>query len=61
MGIKADAIARLYEFSAVNGCLGLAAFIVLHKYRYSEEGKICSNDLNLEDTEGLLPQRGQLL
>jgi len=39
-------IEKAYECISLNGCLGMAAFIILQKFRWSMEGKFCSNDLN---------------
>lgn len=44
IGVKLDCSERLYECLSINGCFGLATFIMLSRVRMSDGGKICSNE-----------------
>ncbi len=44
LATKKANIARVYECLGLNDCLGLAALIILHVFRFQYSGKWCSLD-----------------
>ena len=42
--LKSQPLAAVYQFLSPNDCLGLAALIILHIYRFQYSGKQCSVD-----------------
>jgi hypothetical protein len=47
---KSKALACIYTVLAPNDCLGLAALIILHVYRFQDSGKYCSGDQSTLDS-----------
>ena len=41
---KSETLANIYSYGCFNDCLGFAALIILHVYRFQPSGKYCSGD-----------------
>ena len=48
---KSPRLAQIYTFGCLNDCLGLAALIILHVYRFQPSGKYCSGDYLMSDSD----------
>lgn len=57
---KSGALATLYQALVINDVLGFGAIFVLHAFRFSLSGKICSGDYEDQGTASY-PHTGQLL
>jgi hypothetical protein len=47
--LRSRGLAMIYQFACMNDCLGLAALIILHVYRFQYSGKYCTGDIYKEN------------